>query len=522
MTDAARWTVEQVAALAPSPSQFAAADDVAEPRRWTALGSNDGALWGRYVGSQAEPYDVAVDVAIAEQRDGEPRWRCSCPSRKIPCKHALGLMLLWIHRHVPTVAAGVMPSTLRQWIAHGRPAASSRAASAAESAAPASSEPGDVGRGDDGVPTVGDDASDAEPTDDQPAASPSPPPPDPDRGDRDDRVARMRAGLIELSRWLEDRMRTGLSDPALSRMQTWEALAARLIDAQVGALANRVRRMSGLVGASPGWHDSLLAEMGILHLLARAGRRIPELPDELGDGVASAIGWQVRHAAVLAGVPDTDTWDVAGRSDTREDRIVVRRTWLHGRGLSGRAGSGSGGSVGSGSGSGSGGRWAMVLSFAAYQQALDTSLPIGSVMDADIHRFPGAGLRALVGARRDSPSVSSASQTIDTTTVGGVVDATVEIGSAILREPWTEHVPAMLRAALTNDAGRWVLSDHDGSLRCEANQQTVAAVLAATGGRPTPMTVEWTPAGLMPLAVHLDDRSLDVGPRADPDFVSAA
>ncbi len=135
--------------------------------------------------------------------------------------------------------------------------------------------------------------------------------------------------------------------------RTWDELAARLVDAQVGSLANRVRRLAGMVGAAPGWHEALLAELGVLHLLARAGRRVPDLPADLGDGVASAIGWQVRHASVLAGVPDTDVWQVLGRSDRREDRIEVRRIWLRGRQSQ---------------------RWAMVLSFAAYQQSLDISL----------------------------------------------------------------------------------------------------------------------------------------------------
>ncbi len=36
------------------------------------------------------------------------------------------------------------------------------------------------------------------------------------------------------------------------------------------------------------------------------------------------------------------------------------------------------------------------------------------------------------------------------------------------------------------------------------------------------MTVEWTPAGLIPLTVHLDDRVVDVGPLADRSFVDAA
>ena len=61
----------------------------------------------------------------------------------------------------------------------------------------------------------------------------------------------MMEGLVELDRWLEDRMRTGLADPSLARYATWDGLAARLVDARAGSLANRVRRLAGLVGASP-------------------------------------------------------------------------------------------------------------------------------------------------------------------------------------------------------------------------------------------------------------------------------
>src|SRR5690606_21527559 len=128
----------------------------------------------------------------------------------------------------------------------------------------------------------------------------------------------------------EDRMRTGLADPALARYDTWDRLAARLVDARAGSLANRVRRLAGLVGASPDWHAEVLAELGMLHLIAQAGRRVPDLPGPLADTVAVVAGWQVRQADVLAGVPETDEWFVAGRSDTREDRIEVRRWWLRG------------------------------------------------------------------------------------------------------------------------------------------------------------------------------------------------
>ena len=250
-------------------------------------------------------------------------------------------------------------------------------------------------------------------------------------------------------------------------------------------------------GTRPDWHEHVLTELGMLHLLAQAGQRIGELPPDLADAVATACGWQVRQADVLAGVPDTDTWVVAGRSDTREDRIEVRRTWLHGRGT---------------------GRWALILSFAAYRQSLDSSLAVGTAIEADLHRYPGVGLRALVGTVHGT----SAPDVICSPPARAVADACDEIGRAMVTEPWTDHVPTTVRASVTRVGGRWVLGDDTGSLPVAPEAPGLAVALAASAGAPIDLTVEWTTDGFVPLTVHLDDRVLDVGPRADLSFVSAA
>jgi hypothetical protein len=288
-------------------------------------------------------------------------------------------------------------------------------------------------------------------------------------------------------------MRTGLADPALARYATWDQLAARLVDARAGALANRVRRLAGLVGASPDWQAEVLAELGFLHLIARAGRRLPDLPGQLADAVATASGWQVRQADVLAGVPETDDWLVAGRSDVREDRIEVRRVWLYGTTTR---------------------RWALLLSFAAYQQSLDESFVVGSLVHADVHRYPGGSLRALAGRRDGDPLPFTRPEAVT------LADACDAIGSAVAAEPWLERFPASVRAAPTVADGRWVLTDDTGTLPLVGSSRRLAVLAAASAGAPVSVTVEWSPWGLQPLTVHLDDRTLDVGPRADPSFVS--
>ena len=474
MSDTSRWTVEQVVAVAPGPHSVAAAEPLAVAARWSTTGADERALWGRCRGSGAEPYETTVDHV-------EVAWRCTCPSRKSPCKHALALLLLWIRGGVPEAAR---PAGVAAWIdaRDRRPEPGSGALPATPAPAPGATGSGDA-------------------PDDRPDTSGEPANGDGDRDrSRDERVARMMEGLVELDRWLEDRMRTGLADPALARFGTWDALAARLVDARAGALANRVRRLAGLVGAGPDWHADVLGELGMLHLIAEAGRRLPTLPGNLADVVATASGWQVRQADVLASVPETDDWMVLGRSDTREDRIEVRRIWL--RGLTSR-------------------RWAMLLSFAAYRQSLDTSWVVGSVVNADIHRYPGGSLRCLASRRDESqatvPSVAG-------TSIPGVsiADACDEIGSMVAAEPWLEHVPVAVTAAPTTDGRRWLLTDDTGALPMLAATVPTGIVLAASQGAPITTTVEWTPQGVVPLTVHLTDRVIDVGPRADLSFVSAA
>ena len=77
-------------------------------------------------------------------------------------------------------------------------------------------------------------------------------------------------------------------------------------------------------------------------------------------------------------------------------------------------------------------------------------------------------------------------------------------------------------AAPTIVDGRWVLTDATGSLPLLGDEVAVGVVLAASEGEPITITVEWTPQGLVPLSLHLGDRTIDVGPRADPTFVGAA
>ena len=76
-------TLEQVEQMAPDAAAAAAGKKLVAAKSWSELGCSPAALWGKCQGSAV--YQVKVDLANLG-------YNCSCPSRKFPCKHVLGLL----------------------------------------------------------------------------------------------------------------------------------------------------------------------------------------------------------------------------------------------------------------------------------------------------------------------------------------------------------------------------------------------------------------------------------------------
>jgi hypothetical protein len=332
---AERWDRARVLALAPDAPSQRAAQSLASDRAWPLTGALEAkALWGECQGGAATPYRTVVDLT-------GPAYRCSCPSRKFPCKHVLALLLLWWGGSVARQAEP--PDWAASWL-------TARVATARDA------QPREP----------------AEPKDPKTAAKRA-----------EQREARVATGLAELDRWLCDQVRQGLAASQKSGYGHWDDIAARMVDAQAPGLAERLRALASVPYSGAGWDGRLLEEYALLRLLAVAYRRQAELPMPLRETVRSRIGFSLRQADVLAGGrPVRDHWQVLARRDLEQDRIRTRRTWLRGRET---------------------GRPALLLSFAAAGQSLDDSLAVGTEADADLVFYPGAvPLRALVLTRHDA------------------------------------------------------------------------------------------------------------------------
>lgn len=325
-----RWGREQVLGLAPDAASQNAAMGAAKPAKWSGTGCDDQAVWGECKGSGSSAYRTCADLAGVA-------FRCSCPSRKVPCKHVLALLLLWSDGAV--AGDGAQPAWVAEWLADRR-----QRAERAEQRASAT-----------GART-----------------------PDPKTAER--REQRVGTGLEEFGRWLRDQVTQGLAAAETARYSLWDEAARRLIDAQAGALAGQVKSLAGIPRQRGSqWPGRLLEEYALLHLLIRAYQRQDELSPELRETVRGRVGFTVNQEEVQRGPTVRDEWYVAGTRDSEQDRLITRRAWLRGRRT---------------------GRAALVLSFAAPGRSLDTALMPGTTLDADLAFFPGAQpLRALVVTR---------------------------------------------------------------------------------------------------------------------------
>ncbi len=279
--DVARWSAAQVLALAPDGSARRAGQSLSTAAPWQETGwaPEAATVWGLCQGSGQNPYQTCVDLS-------EPAFHCSCPSRKLPCKHALGLLLLWS-------AGGVASAAPPDWVTDWHTARSQRQEKTAERTRTRAKRTVEAA-------TTG--------------------------ATQERRGRRVDAGMAELERWLTDQVRQGLAGASRAGYGHWDTMAARLVDAQAPAAAGAVRRLPAVAGTP----ERLLADLGLLWLLVRAYQRLDELPPGLAATVRSRIGFTVSTQDVLASPRVRDDWAVVGVRDELDERLSARRVWLRG------------------------------------------------------------------------------------------------------------------------------------------------------------------------------------------------
>lgn len=303
-------SLDKIEAIAPDQASLVAARKLVKPAGWSGLSSDStGLIWGECQGSGASPYRV-----VASEVDAG--YKCTCPSRKFPCKHSLALMWMRAEGKIPFAPAAT-PEWVQDWMRRRR--AGSGAATEPEKEE--ASQPKSLAQ------ASSQQAEEVDPKAEARAAAAR----DRTRREREDSILR---GLDELDTWLIDQAEAGLAGFAAHAGKSCRAIAQRLVDAKAPGLASRLDGLPNRIYSLPEHLRPMAAveQLGQLHLLAEAYRRQDSLNPDLRADVRREVGWTQSRESLLSeegAMTISGSWRVVGAiSEVQPDRLRRLETWL--------------------------------------------------------------------------------------------------------------------------------------------------------------------------------------------------
>ena len=421
-------SVRKIEEMAPDQASLNAASKLMKPAKWPLLAgdADETLIWGECQGSGSTPYRVMAAL-------DDLGYKCTCPSRKFPCKHVLAL--LWTRAEEGgRFGVEAIPDWVGDWLARRRP----KAGSAANGTAATQDKPA--------VSVKAVDAEEPKEKDEKAEARAA--------AQRErQRVAReesIAAGLDELDLWIADQLDRGLAAFLPDAFKHCRQAAQRLVDAKAPGLATWIDALPSrlLAVPEPMRLDLAIEQLGGLHLLAEAYRRQDALPPDLRADVRRLVGWTQQREALLND-PDAPRakgeWSVvATRAETQPDRLRRIETWLA------RADDGEGPG------------FAVLMDFIPVGTgAATTPFSVGERIMAELVYYPSeVPLRALIADRGEANGASG--WAAPTTALS---DALGRFEVDLARLPWLADWPLAVRDGTIGQADDgFVLLSGDASL----------------------------------------------------------
>ncbi len=320
-------TEDQILALAPDEASKKSGKDLSNPSKWVSKGANEQALWGEAQGSGSKPYQTQIDLSNIA-------FKCSCPSRKFPCKHGLGLMLFYTRQqNVFTEAAA--PAWVTDWL--------NKRTEKEEKKVTKEEKP----------------VYEAAQLKRQQA--------------RQNKVA---DGIEELRLWMKDIVRNGILNMPDKGFVFFENMAKRMVDAQAPGLANMVRNLGESNFYAEGWQSRFMDQLSAIYLVTAGYKSISSLDVNLRQDIRTLIGFTQNQDELKDQAGVTDTWLVLAKQTIEVDNIATERNWLYGTANN---------------------QYALVLQFIVRGQGSVFSFTPGMFIQAELVFYPSvAPLRAIV------------------------------------------------------------------------------------------------------------------------------
>jgi SWIM zinc finger len=304
-------SLDKIEVMAPDQASLDAAKKLLDGKKWPVccVASDSSFIWGECQGSGSTPYRACVAL-------NDLGYKCTCPSRKFPCKHCLALMWRYSAK-AAEFSSGEVPEWVRDWSAKRRTGKTTGNV---------------IGEPDVAKKIAINDAIDGvdkleQKQDSERAAKTR-------ERNQQQREALIQAGLEDFYVWLADVYDRGLLHFLQNCTANCSQAAKRLVDAKASGLASQLDEMAGvalqtLETERPRY---LQQKLSSLYLLAKAYQHQAGLHTEHQQEVRRLLGWTMSREQLLdspEALRISDHWLVlAVREYLQNDGLRRVETWL--------------------------------------------------------------------------------------------------------------------------------------------------------------------------------------------------
>lgn len=305
-------TLQQIEDIAPDQASLSSAKKLLGDNKWQGQGfcATTHIAWGECQGSGSKPYYVVADITNAG-------YKCTCPSRKFPCKHALALMWRYVNDTSPFVASPT-PDWVSDWLGRRRKTTKIDTQATQKS---------DV-RPKKSISLADDEVISLEEIDPKKLENAK---------KRAEKVkvntdAQISLGLVEFVGWLDDQIRLGMGVFMDNAKERSRQISARLVDAKASGLASMVDELPSVLLNTPKSDRAKVAfaAFGRWYLLCQAWHKNPDDKDVRRTIAKAEDKQSVKEAAMVEPfLAVTGVWQVVGETIyTRRDGLISHATYL--------------------------------------------------------------------------------------------------------------------------------------------------------------------------------------------------
>lgn len=439
------WTEENIDSLSPDDATAKRGKSLAHPSKWVSMSTNEEAIWGECKGSGSQPYIVQINL-------NGPKFKCSCPVPRPPCKHVLGLFYSYV-QNKNNFKKQTPPEAVANWL--------SKHQQTAKIVENKSQENGTA---------LSDTASEKSKNDKEKRWQ--------------ERVELMSNGIEELELWLTDMVRQGIANTDAFKPSFWNQIAAKMVDAKLPRISTYLKETHQLIIQKQDWTELITARLGELYLWVEAFKKRESLAPLLQEELYVALGKTITKPEVLGKNPSIkDLWLVLGKKEGVDvEGRNYRRVWLQGQNYK---------------------KIALILDFAFGNAGYEQQYMVGDLLQGDLTYYSNHYPQRAI--------LENLKSTVAPANIGAytcIHDFLKAYSQAIAQNPWLVQFPIILSDIIPflNERNELIFTDiHQKIIVSNTiSQANLWKILAVSGGQPITIFGEWDGMGFEPLSMVTD------------------